>query len=88
MNWARRPPPAAQRSLARSFTKAFGIAPHAYQLGRRIDTATQCLLDGQPPAEVAVAVGFYDQSHFTRHFKRHTGTTPSRFAKRGPSAAT
>lgn len=69
--------------LARSFTKAFGIAPHTYLLGRRIDAARQRLLEGQPPADVAVSVGFYDQAHFTHHFKRHTGTTPGRFNTEG-----
>jgi AraC-like DNA-binding protein len=29
---------------------------------------------------VAIAAGFYDQAHLTRHFKRHVGTTPGRFA--------
>ena len=33
------------------------------------------------PAEVAAAVGFYDQAHFTRHFRRHTSVTPARFAR-------
>ncbi|MGH8944741.1 MAG: helix-turn-helix transcriptional regulator [Acidimicrobiia bacterium] len=65
--------------LARCFTRALGIAPHAYLLGRRIDAARQRLLEGQPPADVAVSVGFYDQAHFTRYFKRHTGITPGRF---------
>jgi AraC-like DNA-binding protein len=36
------------------------------------------LLQGARPAEVATAVGFYDQAHFTRHFKKHTSTTPAR----------
>ncbi|WP_241777546.1 helix-turn-helix domain-containing protein, partial [Streptomyces sp. CT34] len=40
------------------------------------------LLDGRPPAEVATAVGFHDQSHLTRHFKRHLGITPGRYARR------
>jgi AraC-like DNA-binding protein len=29
-----------------------------------------------------VGVGFYDQAHLTRHFKRHVGTTPGRYATR------
>ncbi len=29
-------------------------------------------------AEIAVAVGFYDQSYFTRQFRTYTGTTPAR----------
>lgn len=66
--------------LVRSFTRQFGISPHAYVIGRRIDTARRLLLNGMPTAEVATTVGFYDQAHFTRHFKRHTSLTPSRFA--------
>ena len=32
-------------------------------------------------ADVAAAVGFHDQAHFTRHFKRHTATTPASYAR-------
>ena len=66
--------------LVRSFTRAFGIAPHRYVIGRRIDAARALLLEGEPIADVAVAVGFHDQAHLTRHFRRHVGTTPGRFA--------
>jgi len=79
---------ASPAHLVRSFTKTFGLAPHAYRLGRRIEIARQRLLDGQPPADVAVSVGFYDQSHFTRHFKRHVGATPGRYAARPREFAT
>jgi AraC-like DNA-binding protein len=30
---------------------------------------------------VAADLGFYDQAHFTRHFKRHVAVTPARFAR-------
>ncbi|HZA84566.1 MAG TPA: helix-turn-helix domain-containing protein [Actinomycetes bacterium] len=33
-------------------------------------------------ASVAVGVGFYDQAHFTRQFRRHVGTSPGRYAQR------
>jgi AraC-like DNA-binding protein len=62
--------------LVRSFTRRFGISPHRYLLGRRIDAARARLLEGQPVAQVAADVGFHDQAHFTKHFKRHVGTTP------------
>ncbi len=67
----------------RSFTRTYGVAPHAYVLGRRIALARDRLLDGQPAADVAAGVGFYDQAHFTRHFRRHVGTTPARYARGG-----
>ena len=66
--------------LVRCFTRAFGIAPHRYLLARRIDAARRRLLDGEPVAQVATNVGFHDQAHLTRHFKRHVGTTPARYA--------
>jgi AraC-like DNA-binding protein len=67
--------------LVRSFTREFGLSPYAYVLGRRIDAARALLLRGAAPAEVAAAVGFYDQAHFTRHFKRHTSVTPAAYAR-------
>ena len=67
--------------LVRSFSRRFGIAPHRYLLGRRIDAARGRLLEGEPIAQVATSVGFHDQAHLTRHFKRHVGTTPARYAR-------
>jgi AraC-like DNA-binding protein len=67
--------------LVRSFTSQFGLSPHAYVIGRRIDAARRLMLRGAAPADVAAAVGFHDQAHFTRHFKRHTATTPASYAR-------
>jgi AraC-like DNA-binding protein len=67
--------------LVRSFTREFGLSPHAYLTGRRVDMARRLLLHGTAPADVATAVGFYDQAHLTRHFKRHTSATPSSYAR-------
>jgi AraC-like DNA-binding protein len=67
--------------LVRSFTRQFGLSPYAYVIGRRIDAARRLMLRGVAPADVATAVGFYDQAHFTRHFKRHTATTPASYAR-------
>lgn len=67
--------------LIRTFTATYGLAPHEYLIGRRIETARRLLLDGLPPAKVATDLMFYDQSHLTRHFKRHTTTTPAAFAR-------
>jgi AraC-like DNA-binding protein len=73
---------ASPTHLVRSFTGAYGISPHAYVISRRIDTARRRLLEGQPAAMVAIETGFHDQAHLTRHFIRHVGTTPGRFADR------
>lgn len=69
--------------FARTFKDAVGYAPHQYIIRQRVERAKQILLAGQrSPAEVAGEVGFCDQSHLTRHFKRVTGTTPSAFMQR------
>jgi AraC-like DNA-binding protein len=67
--------------LVRSFTRRFGLSPYAYVTGRRIDAARRLLLQGAAPADAATAVGFYDQAHLTRHFKKHTATTPAGYAR-------
>jgi AraC-like DNA-binding protein len=72
---------ASPSHLVRCFTQTFGIAPHQYVLARRVDAARPRLLDGEPVARVAAGVGFYDQAHFTRQFKRHVGTPPARYAR-------
>jgi AraC-like DNA-binding protein len=66
--------------LVRAFTREYGLPPHRYLTGRRVDLARRLLLDGHPPAAVATEAGFYDQSHLTRHFARMLGTTPARYA--------
>jgi AraC-like DNA-binding protein len=71
--------------LIRSFSAAFGIPPHRYLISRRIDQARRRLLAGQPAAQVAVDVGFFDQAHLNRHFRSHLATTPGRYQKSGAS---
>lgn len=79
--------------ILRNFQRCYGISPHRYLIERRVSKASALLLDGVRPAEVAVLVGFVDQSHLTKHFKRIWGMTPGRFyatrrsAPAGPDAA-
>lgn len=70
---------AGETQAAHSFVDAFGIAPHAYVLGRRLEAARARILAGQPLADVAAEVGFYDQAHLTRRFRRFLGTTPGQY---------
>jgi len=43
--------------------------------------AQRLLIEGMPPAQVACATGFADQSHLTHRFKRCIGVTPGRYAR-------
>lgn len=67
--------------LVRAFSREFGLGPHQYLIGRRVDQARKLVLAGVPLREVATSVGFYDQPHFTRQFKRVLGVNPSHYAR-------
>jgi AraC-like DNA-binding protein len=67
--------------LARAFTQSYGIAPHAYVLGRRMNAARDRILAGQSLADVAAEVGFSDQAHLTRRFTAFLGITPGRYRR-------
>jgi AraC-like DNA-binding protein len=70
--------------LVRAFSREYGLPPHLYLTGRRVELARRHLLAGLPPAEAAVLAGFYDQSHLARHFRRMLGTSPARYARNRP----
>ena len=67
--------------LNRSFRRKIGLPPHEYQLQVRILKAKSFLRRGRSISETAFLVGFVDQSHFTRHFKRSVGVTPGKFLR-------
>lgn len=68
--------------LSRAFKAAFGIAPHAYLVQLRLARARQLLASGQPPTRVAMTLGFADQSHMGRWFRRAYGLTPAHYRRR------
>lgn len=62
------------------FKQSIGFTPHQYVIHCRIEQAKELLIHGELTiAEVAKKVGFVDQSHFHRHFKRLVGITPKTF---------
>jgi AraC family transcriptional regulator len=67
--------------FARQFKSATGLPPHQYVIRCRVERARQLLQTGTDLslAEVALEVGFSDQSQLTRHFKRIVGITPGQF---------
>ena len=66
--------------FTRSFYKSFGLTPHRYVVHCRVLRAQELMLATQSPlAEIALTVGFADQSHFCRRFTEVVGVTPGAF---------
>ena len=67
--------------LLRVFKDATGFPPHTWLVLERVCRARHLLAAGASPAQVSTAVGFADQAHLTRWFKRVTGVTPAAYRK-------
>jgi AraC-like DNA-binding protein len=67
--------------LVRAFTAEVGLPPYEYLTRVRIARARELLERGVRVAEVAQAVGLYDESQLHRHFRRVLGITPGRYAR-------
>lgn len=64
--------------FARAFRRTVGTAPHEWLIKRRVQKAKELLMiaKGLSLAEIGLACGFVDQSHFTRVFSKHEGKSP------------
>ena len=67
--------------LSRLFREQLGLPPHTYLNQIRVNHAKALLNTGLSPTDVAHAVGFADQSHFTKAFKRVVGIPPGQYRK-------
>jgi len=66
--------------LARCFRRTFRVPLGTYQRRLRLEWAAHELMTTETPiGRLALRAGFYDQAHFTRHFRRHTGQTPAAY---------
>lgn len=67
----------SQWHFARAFKAATGVSPHRWQLNARIAKAKELLLSrSMPQAQIALQVGFAEQSHLCRVFKNMIGVSP------------
>jgi AraC-like DNA-binding protein len=68
--------------FAREFKRSLGFAPYHYIQQRRLQiAATVVVKTVRPLADIALEMGFADQSHFSRSFTRAFGTTPRDFRR-------
>ncbi|MDE1180830.1 AraC family transcriptional regulator [Paraburkholderia sp.] len=65
----------------KQFKRSVGMTPHAWLLRLRLEKAVALIRANRnlPMTDIAHAVGFFDQSHFTRAFRHAYGVTPARF---------
>ncbi|MBP2083871.1 MULTISPECIES: AraC family transcriptional regulator [Pseudomonas] len=71
-----------QWSLSRDFCALYGTSPYRFVTLRRLDCFRRLILDGFTLVDAALAAGFHDQSHMTRHFTRTYGVPPLRWLER------
>ena len=67
--------------LIRKFSSENGLTPHKFQMQCRIRKAQELLREGKKVIDVAQMVGFSDQSHLDRVFKKQVGITPEEYIK-------
>ena len=67
----------SQSHFSHLFRQSTGKSPYKFLIQQRIDRARELLLDRDMAiADVAISVGFYDQSHLSRHMKKLLGVSP------------
>jgi PAS domain S-box-containing protein len=63
--------------LDRRFKRLFQMTPREFVLRVRLNAACRMLASTEDSiTDIALRTGFYDQSHFTKHFRRQIGVTP------------
>ena len=66
----------------RVFKKQMGLTPHQYILTQRVHKAKELILSGEKLSHIPISVGFNDQSHFIRNFKKIYGYSPKELQKK------
>lgn len=70
-----------QKYLIDVFIRDVGLSPHRYLTSIRINRAKDRLVRGEAMGRIAQDLGFYDQSHFSKTFKRYVRVSPSQFKR-------
>jgi AraC-like DNA-binding protein len=72
--------------FTRSFNRSVGLTPHRYVIQCRVAKARELLTTTDLPlTDIALNIGFSDQSHFSRRFQEFVGVPPGAYRKGGGS---
>ena len=67
-------------ALIRAYKRMFALTPVQHQMALRVDAACELLANGANVSDAAAELGFSDQAHLTREFKKRIGCTPGSYA--------
>jgi len=68
--------------FARAFKQSFGVPPHRYHVGRRMERAKDLLaVPALSVTEIGIDIGFRETSSFTAAFRKFTGHTPTDYRR-------
>ena len=67
-------------ALIRAYKRMFALTPVQHQMAFRVDAACELLANGANASDAAAELGFSDQAHLTREFKKRIGCTPGSYA--------
>ena len=67
-------------ALIRAYRRMFALTPVQHQLALRVDAACELLASGANASDAAAELGFSDQAHLAREFKKRIGCTPGAYA--------
>ena len=67
--------------FARLFKNSFALSPANYITQLRIEKSKYLIKQNKSLTDIAIDIGFCQQSHFTSYFKKYTGYTPKQYSK-------
>ncbi len=65
--------------MIRKFKETIGLTPHSFHIQNRIRKAQHLLQEGHSITDTALEMGFFDQSHFDKAFRKILGISPSEY---------
>jgi two-component system response regulator YesN len=68
--------------FSRVFKNEVKVTPYTFILRTKVEKAKELLSKGEDISQVALKIGFTDQSHFNRVFKKFVSLTPNQYKQK------